>query len=59
MRGMEHGKGHQNRWSHKDAGIHHSGRTDLDPEEITGGMSQADVIGRPGARNEPKPRKRQ
>jgi hypothetical protein len=58
MRGMQHGKGNQNRWSHKDAGISHQGRTDLDPDDMSNGMTQSDVMGRPGARNEPKPRKR-
>ncbi len=55
---MEHGRDHDNRFSHKDAGRMHRGRTDLDPDEIQlPGLKQKDLQGRPAGRKPPYNRK--
>jgi hypothetical protein len=55
---MQHGRDHDNRFSHKDLGRMHRGRTDLDLDEIdVEGLKQKDVRGRPAAKKPPYNRK--
>ena len=45
---IQHGRDHENRWFHKDHGVSHSARSDLDPDEETlGGITKKDAEGRP------------
>jgi hypothetical protein len=44
---LQHGRDHDQRWSHKNQGIRHGAQSDLDPDEdVTSGMKDKDRGGR-------------